>query len=260
MVLKTLFNKPKYIIRLDDASHFSNLQKWNKIEKILDKYNIKPIVAVIPENNDESISYSEFNQNFWKLVQNWQSKGWSIAMHGYKHLFHYIDRTKLIFPFYNRSEFAGLTLEKQRIKIKKSYKIFLDNRINPKSWISPGHCIDELTLEAIKSETNIKIISDGIAYSPYYFKGFYFIPQQLWKLKKKYFGIWTVCLHPDTMSDDEIREFDKGLALLYNKCSFLYIDKIELIKRNKSLFDQMLNLFFWAKYELKIFVGTKKIK
>ena len=38
MVLKTLFNKPKYIIRLDDASHFSNLQKWNKIEKILDKY------------------------------------------------------------------------------------------------------------------------------------------------------------------------------------------------------------------------------
>ena len=62
------------------------------------------------------------------------------------------------------------------------------------------------------------------------------------------------------MSDDEIREFDKGLALLYNKCSFLDIDKIELIKRNKSLFDQMLNLFFWAKYELKIFVGTKKIK
>ena len=153
-----------------------------------------------------------------------------------------IDRKKNIFPFYGRSEFSGLSLEEQRDKIRKGFKIFKKNQIKPTVWVAPAHCFDYITLHALELETDIKIISDGIAYSPYYFKGFYFIPQQLWKLKKKYFGIWTVCLHPDTMSDDEIQEFDKGLALLHNNCSFLDIDKIELIKRNKSLFDQMLNL------------------
>ena len=36
----------KYIIRLDDASHFSNEEKWDRIESILRKFQIKPIIAV----------------------------------------------------------------------------------------------------------------------------------------------------------------------------------------------------------------------
>ena len=67
-MIDSLFHRAEYIIRLDDASHFSNFKKWNKIERILDKYNIKPIVAVIPENMDNSISYSN------GYVVNWKSK------------------------------------------------------------------------------------------------------------------------------------------------------------------------------------------
>lgn len=259
-MLDSFFYKAKYIIRLDDASHFSNFKKWDAIERILDKYNIKPVVAVIPENMDNSISYSKYNPDFWKTVNQWQVKGWNIAMHGYRHIFHFIDRNKLIFPFYNRSEFAGLNLNEQRLKIKKSNEIFLKNRIKPKIWISPGHCMDNLTIEAIKLETEIKIISDGISYYPYAYMGLNFFPQQLWKLKKKFFGIWTICLHPDTMSESEIRKFDKSLSLIVNKNNFLDLNKIELTDRKKSLLDKFFNLFFWIKYEIKVLIGYNNIK
>ncbi len=45
----------KYLIRLDDASHYSNEEKWDRIESILIKFQIKPIVAVIPNNKDKNI-------------------------------------------------------------------------------------------------------------------------------------------------------------------------------------------------------------
>ena len=39
----------KYLIRLDDACDTSNLSKWAEIERILDNFSVKPIVAVIPK-------------------------------------------------------------------------------------------------------------------------------------------------------------------------------------------------------------------
>lgn len=44
--------KVEYCIRLDDACPQMNAEKWARIERILDKYKVKPIVGVIPENRD----------------------------------------------------------------------------------------------------------------------------------------------------------------------------------------------------------------
>jgi len=41
-----------YLIRLDDASEFMDIDKWTTMEILLDNYRIKPIVGVIPDNND----------------------------------------------------------------------------------------------------------------------------------------------------------------------------------------------------------------
>ena len=38
----------KYIIRLDDAAEKMNIDNWEKMENILDRYDIKPLVGVIP--------------------------------------------------------------------------------------------------------------------------------------------------------------------------------------------------------------------
>lgn len=240
----------KYLFRLDDATAFLNKKKWKEIENIFDQFSIKPIVAITPDNQDETLKYSDFDQNFWDVVKNWQKKGWGIAMHGYQHLFHPVDRKQLILPFYNRSEFGGLPYKEQFKKIKKSLEIFHKNDIDPNIWVSPAHSFDEVTLEAIANSTNIRIISDGIALKPYYKNGFHFLPQQLWNIKRKYFGIWTVCLHPDTMDEEEISELKKNLSEDIINKNTVCLSDINLEKKDKQFIDFVYSSLFWVKYDL----------
>ena len=46
-----------YCLRLDDACPQMNTEKWARIERILDKYKVRPIVGVIPENRDPDFVY-----------------------------------------------------------------------------------------------------------------------------------------------------------------------------------------------------------
>ena len=56
---------------------------------------------------------------------------------------------------------------------------------------TPSHSFDNNTLQALYESTEIRI-GDGIALFPYYKNNFHFIPQQIWNLKNKKFGVWTV--------------------------------------------------------------------
>ena len=253
------FLTPKYILRLDDANHFSNFNKWNKIEKILKKYDIKPIVAVIPQNQDLRLQSSSFNKKFWEKVRNWERKGWSIAAHGYTHKFHSIPRNKLYYPFYNFSELAGLSLDDQKTLIKKTLNLFKLNKIIPKIWISPAHSFDLNTLKALKASSNIRIISDGIALKPFFENEFYFIPQQLWEIKQRYCGTWTICFHPDTMSDDDFIHFEEKLKKHNFYKNFLNPNDIKLDTNKKTIIDIIYSKIFWIKYYFKIILKIKKI-
>lgn len=254
-----MLKSAKYLIRLDDANHYSDLDKWKLFEEIFDKYNVKPIVAVIPQNEDKFIQFSSFNDSFWELIKSWEVKRWSIALHGYKHIFHQVDRKKNLFPYYNRSEFSGLSLAKQKKKIFKGMSIFKKNNIFPKVWVAPGHCFDRNTIEAILQETDIKIVSDGVAFNPYYQFNLHFIPQQLWNFKKKYFGLWTICLHPDTMSLQEIESIEKKIALLSKEGKLTSIQELILEKKGKNILDISFSLLFWGKHRLKIWLKRNNI-
>lgn len=246
------FWKPKYLIRLDDASHFSNQEKWNKVEYILNRYNVKPLVAVIPNNMDNNLMYSTINKNFWNMIKEWQIKGWEIAMHGYNHVYHKCNRYDLIFPFYNRSEFGGLTLNEQIKKLKNANQLFISNNIKPRLWVAPSHTFDLNTLEALKKATDIRIISDGIAYSTFFENGFNFIPQQLWDFKNKFYGTWTICLHPDTMTERELINLDLFLKNKSIKNQIIEFKDLVFNKRELKLFDKIYSNFFWIKYNLKL--------
>ena len=41
-----------YLIRLDDATEYMNSSAWDRIEKLLDKFSINPIVGIIPDCRD----------------------------------------------------------------------------------------------------------------------------------------------------------------------------------------------------------------
>ena len=235
----------KYILRFDDACPTMDKRKWDKIETICDKYEIKPLIAVIPNNKDKSMMVDKYDEKFWDKIRDWQKKGWHIALHGFEHL--YVTNKSGFLPFNKQSEFAGLSLKEQMIKIKKGWAIFQKEQIKSNIWIAPSHTFDRNTLLALKQETNIDKISDGIALFPFIKYEFKWLPQQVWKFRKMPFGVWTSCFHPNTMNENEFHNLE--LFIKENKDDFIDIEKLKY----KQFC--MMNIIF--KY---IFLGLLKIK
>ena len=73
------------LLRMDDVAENMNWHIMNKIEILFDKYNIKPVIGVIPNNKDPELLKFPKEENFWEKIKTWQKKGWEISMHGYSH-------------------------------------------------------------------------------------------------------------------------------------------------------------------------------
>lgn len=206
----------KYIMRLDDASEKRDMEKWNRIEELLDLYEIKPLVGVIPKCEDSDMDIYRTDERFWERVAEWNNKGWEIAMHGFTHVYCTVESG--INPVNEKSEFAGLSLWEQCDKIKKGLFIFQEHGINPKVFFAPAHTFDEKTIEALKKMTNIRIISDTIAIDTYCYNDITYVPQQTGKVRSLPFATVTFCYHPNLMDDN----------------SFLKLESF--IKRNRKKF------------------------
>ena len=232
----------KYIIRLDDAADRMDCQKWSQMERLLDKYDIKPLVGVIPNCKDKMMDIYDVDPDFWNKVHQWEDKGWTIALHGYEHV--YCTDDGGINPVNKRSEFAGLSLENQKHKIKNGVEIFRNHGLEPKVFFAPSHTFDLNTLEALKQESNISIISDTIANKPYSQYGLTFLPQQSGRVRKLPFNVVTFCYHPNMMEEKEFiyleRFFEKYKELFSNF-------PIYKETKRKTLFDLILNKLYFAK-------------
>jgi predicted deacetylase len=239
----------KFIVRMDDACPGMNSGKWASIEKILDAYMIKPVIAVIPD--DKYFSTKEYTTEFWDNIRKWRDKGWEIALHGLTHLVKKNQPAdhKYIF-FAEKSEFAGLGFEEQGELLKDAYAIFNKEGIQPRIFIAPNHGFDSTTIRALREYTPIRIISDGIALHPYTESGFTFIPQLDWKLKNGYRGLRTICLHPSTMNEKEISFFESSLKIYAGDA--ITVDDVlgrDLAgsKMNRLVFAFFFKAFFRAK-------------
>ena len=199
-----------YLLRLDDACPTMHAERWVKIERILDKYGIHPMVGVIPNNEDNLQQCSPKNNSFWEIVMKWETKGWTIALHGFNHC--YTSNCAGINPLWNRSEFAGLPLEEQKEKIRNGVSIFRKNGIDPKYFFAPSHTFDLNTLQALRECSNIRIISDTIATKPYKYKDFIFVPQVGGYCREmRLAGTWTFCLHPSVMNESDFQKLESFL-------------------------------------------------
>jgi predicted deacetylase len=236
----------QYIIRLDDANPWMDHKKWGKIETMLDNYSIKPIVAIIPDCDDTTLMIDSLDKNFWDKVSRWKDKEWTMALHGYNHV--YITNRSGLVPINKKSEFASLPIEKQLEKISVGYGIFLKNKIIPKVFVAPAHSFDTNTLKAIAQKTDIKVISDGLAIKPYTFLGFEWIPQQLWKFRKMPFGTWTICLHPNTMTDTDFNKLEHDLNIFSNR--FISFENIIWRRNNRDFLDRIFAFCFFCREKL----------
>ena len=245
----------KYIVRMDDACPTMDSKKWDMFEELFEELDIKPIVAVIPNNQDETMYYEPEDKNFWKKVQRWQDKGWHIALHGYDHK--YITNGSGLVPINKRSEFAGLPLDTQKEKIQKGWKVFKNHGIKSDIWIAPSHTFDENTLQALKDETTINIVSDDVSIYPFNKYDFFWIPQQLWKYKRKNKGIYTICYHPSMMSIEDIK---LELEVLKNNEN-RFVDNIyDLKEKYKNRKFSRIDSFYKKLFFIKRFLIQKIIK
>lgn len=232
----------KYILRLDDAAERMDIAKWNRVEILLDKYNIKPLVGVIPNCQDPMMKEYPIDSSFWNKVNEWKNKGWIIALHGYNHV--YCTNKGGINPVNNRSEFAGVPLEQQKEKVREGVKIFCKNGHNPQVFFAPSHTFDENTIKALKEESNIRIISDTVANKSYQQYGMTFVPQQSGQVRKLPFHLVTFCYHPNTMKEQDF--FLLESFLIQNNKKFVNFP-IEQSSRKMSVYDRLLRKMYFAR-------------
>lgn len=241
----------KYLIRLDDACPTMDAAKWQRMEDILDRYGVLPMVGIIPNNEDPETSPDPRDDRFWDKAHDWEKKDWAIALHGYNHVCITEDGMKGLNPMWERSEFAGLPLEQQREKIRKGVGVLKEHGFNPKYFFAPSHTYDQNTLQALKEESNIRIISDTIATKPYKDGDFIFITQLGGHCSEmKIPGIWTFCLHPTAMSDEQFEAVETFLKK--HKDEFIAFSELDLNNlRGKTFIGKLLSWVYFTMRKLK---------
>lgn len=232
----------KYILRLDDAAPRSNIENWNRMEQLLEQYNVKPLVGVIPNCKDPEMDEFSEDLGFWDRVKCWEKKGWMIALHGYEHL--YCTENGGINPVNARSEFAGLSLVEQKKKIANGMAILKKEGIYPKVFFAPSHTFDKNTLVALKEESDIRIISDTVSDKPYSKYGMTFVPQQSGRVRELPFSVVTFCYHPNTMNNQDFVLLEEFLSR--NGKHFVPFPLKE-VKRRKSIYDSLLSFLYFMR-------------
>ena len=199
----------EYLVRFDDLCPTTNWDTWNRVEEIVTAHDVRPLVAVVPDNQDPKLDAGSVNDDFWKRVRRWQSDGWTIAMHGYQHL--YATDNAGICGLRAKSEFAGVPAERQAEMLDAGLAIFGEHRVRADGWIAPGHTFDWTTVSLLR-ERGVDLIIDGFDLRPHTdHLGSFWIPCQMWSFRPRRSGVWTVCLHTNSWSDADIDRFEADI-------------------------------------------------
>jgi predicted deacetylase len=150
-----------------------------------------------------------------------EATGAAIGLHGYRHVCKSTGRS--LVPLHATSEFAGVLENIQEEWIRAGLGILRGHGLNARIWVAPRHGFDEGTLRALRNE-GIGAISDGFARLPFMRGGLTWIPQQLWGPVEKGRGVWTICIHSHTASDDLVEEISAFVSR--HAAQFTSVDRV----------------------------------
>lgn len=186
-----------------------NWKVWSEIEAALLEYQIKPILAVVPENLDPVLQVEAPVADFWERVRQWQARGWTIALHGFQHK--YVARRAGICTPEKLTEFAGVPAAEQEEKLRRGMRIFERERVRARVWIAPNDSFDANTV-ALLPKLGISVICDGYFRFPFiYQQKVFWMPQQLYRFRPAPPGVWTVCYHHNHWTAADLARFRRDL-------------------------------------------------
>lgn len=199
---------PRYLVRFDDICPTMNWTVWDRIEDKLTDLGVRPLVGIVPDNQDRELEVSDPNPQYWSRVREWQDKGWTIGLHGYQH----VRRTEKagLVGINDWSEFAGLPYAEQREQVVRGISILERQNVHPTMWVAPGHSFDRVTVSVLK-RVGIDGISDGLFGLPHRRYDMLWFPQQLWRFRRLPVGVWTVCVHFNAWGEGRVTEFEEKL-------------------------------------------------
>ncbi|HEV8420264.1 MAG TPA: DUF2334 domain-containing protein [Actinomycetota bacterium] len=228
--------KPTYLIRFDDACPTMNWSVWSRVERIVSSVGVRPLISVIPDNQDERLRFDSPRGDFWDGVRAWQANGWAIGVHGYQH--RTLPHRNAHWNWRDRTEFAGLTYDEQSAKVRAALAIFEREGVRANAWVAPWHSFDATTLEVVRNE-GISVICDGLARYPFVDDtGMLWVPQQLWWFRPRASGVWTVCLHPNRWTDERLDAFGIELAKVARRVTDLQAVVHRYQDRRRDLWDR----------------------
>lgn len=201
----------QYLLRLDDACEKRDITAWDRMEALLDRYDIKPLVGIIPCCHDPMMDSYPVDAEFWERVDRWSKKGWILALHGCDHVYRTEDGG--LNPVNRRSEFAGEPLSVQREKIRRGVAVMESHGHSPRIFFAPSHTFDNNTLEALRLESRIRVISDTIASDIYRHEDFCYIPLQSGHFCTLPVKLMSACLHPNAMTEDAFQALEAFLSM-----------------------------------------------
>ena len=239
----------KLIIRFDDICPTMNSHMWTAISDFLIERNIKPIIAIVPENKDPKLDYAPPDPLFWEKIVEYQRLGWTIALHGHTHELRSCPGS--LSHFSKKTEFTDLALNDQANKIKKGVEILSFHGVRTDTFVAPAHSYNLKTLQALASQ-GFRTVSDGMFLYPYKERtsGLVVVPQQLWSKRAPWFGTWTLCLHHNSWTEEQLSDFKK--YIVRNSGSIISLPSVELkpswlVWLPNIIFASLSKLIFWAK-------------
>ena len=213
----------KITIRIDDITPEMDFGKFERFKAILDKHDIKPLIGVVPDNKDKKLGKAEPSADFWEYIKKLQGEGWIVAMQGYNHV--YTTRKPGMFPISDRSEFAGLSYQRQDEMIREGKRVFRRNGIITDFFMAPYHSYDKYTLKALRTN-GFHRITDGFGNGPYELDGMTFFPIAISKnrtLASKEDGIVSFVYHTGTMTNRDFLAFER----LFEKGDIVSFDEFD---------------------------------
>lgn len=206
----------QYLLRFDDLCPTMDRRRWLRFLPLIEHFDLRPILAVVPDNRDPELYRSIPDPHFWRHMRDLQSSGATIGLHGFHHLCS--SRGHSLVPIHQTSEFAGIPLHTQRLWVREGLHILRANGLQPDIWVAPRHGFDRNTLAALRAE-GIARISDGLARTAFLRDNLLWIPQQLWQPQPKSKGLWTVCVHPGTAPDSLVEVLRRFLEEHAPQCT-----------------------------------------
>ncbi len=227
--------------RLDDISQQMDDKKFLICKDLFQKYGIKPLVGVVPDNNDKNLNIGSEITDFWEMILALKQEGWSVAQHGHNHI--YTTSESGLFSLNRFSEFAGLPYEQQYHKIREGKKILQGHGIETDIFMPPAHSMDENTIRALINN-GFKYVTDGRSKYPYIRDGLKFIPCRDHEFRSKR-GLVTICIHSNGLIDSEILHLES--FILGNRDKIIDFSEALTLPPEcyfSSRIDEMINLYF----------------